>query len=219
MIDLLLRVGAMALLALVAIYLYAAAALFAHAHLARVPPPRSLAHAVLLGVLVPACGCTATPYARRASPGLRAPFLVAAYAASPLLALAAGLLAGPRALLGVLALAVLAALLSARLPPGDAPPRVRLDDLLLKRASRPLRDAVPYARTYALAGLAAGALVGAASLLPGIGAGLAVTFLALLFEPPQADLALDHGEAFARRLRWTHRAFSVLAGLLTWSLA
>ena len=199
-------------LAVAAVYAYAVAALAVHHRLARIRAPRTLAHALALGVLVPACGCTALALARRAPPRLRAPFLVAAYAASPLLVAAAWLLAGPAAALAVLGLAVAAGALAHLLPAGDAPPRARLDDLLLPRDARPLRDAAPYALTFGGPALAVGALVGGASLASPWWAGLALTLLALLVAAPARDVALDHGRGFALRLRALHVAFSLAAG-------
>ena len=204
--------------ALLAVYLYAVAALLVHARLSTFAPPRHLAHALLVGALVPACGCTALAYARRAPPRLRAPFLVAAYAASPLLLAAAWLLAGPLAALALLALALAAAALARLLPEGDRP-RARLDDLLLRRDARPLRDAAPYLMTFGAPALLVGAAVGGASLAHPALAGLAVAALAALLGAPAADLSQDHGPAFARRLRATHLAFSLVAGVLVGVLA
>lgn len=201
-----------ALLALAGVYAYAAAALFAHARLSRLPAPASLAHAVALGALMPACGCTALAYARRAPAPLRAPFLVAAYAANPLLLVAAWLVAGWVAAALVLGLA-LAAALAARLVPEGERPRARLDDLLLRRGASPLRDAAPYTLAFAAPALGIGALVGLASGMPALVAGLAVGALALLFAPPHRDVAQDHGVRFATRVRLAMVAFALAAAL------
>lgn len=207
-----------ALLALAAVYAYAAAALAFHARLARLAPPRTLAGAVAMGLATPACGCTALAYARRAPERLRAPYLLAAYAGSPLLVAAAWLLAGPVAGLAVVALAALAALAARALPPGERP-RARLDDLLLRRGASPLRDAAPYALRFGAPALLVGALVGGASLAPAWAAGLAVVALAALLGAPHADVALDHGARLAGRVRALHLAFSALAGLAVGILA
>lgn len=199
------------LLALVAVYAYAAGALFAHARLARLAPPRSLAHALAIGALMPACGCTALAYARRAPERLRAPFIVAAYAANPLLVVAAGILAGGPGALAVLALALVAAALARALPPGGRP-RARLDDLLLRRAGSPLRDAAPYAVTYAAPSLALGALVGIVTVAPAVIAGGVVAALAVVFAPPHRDVAEDHGARTARGVRIIVIAFALAAG-------
>lgn len=209
-----------ALLALAAVYAYAAAALAFHARLARLAPPRTLLGAVAMGLLTPACGCTALAYARRAPAPLRASYLAAAYAGSPLLVVAAGLLAGPLAAAGVAVLAALVALAAVAIPAGEKP-RTRLDDLLLRRDANPLRDAAPYTLRFGAPALAVGALVGGASLAPPWAAGLAAFALAALLGAPAADVALDHGAPFARRLTAHHLAFSALAGLtiglLAWS--
>lgn len=206
-------VAACALLALVAIYAYAAAALFAHAHLARLAPPRTLPGALLAGALVPACGCTAFPHARRAPPHLRAPFLIAAYAANPLLILSAALLRGWLAAAAVLVLALAFAALARLLPEGERP-RTRLDDLLLRRDSSPLRDAAPYTLAFAAPALGIGALVGlGAALAPDVLAGLAIGALALLFAPRRADVADDHGAPFARRMQVIFVAFALASAL------
>ena len=205
--------------ALLAVYLYAAFALHVHARLPALAPPRGLAHALLVGARVPACGCTALAYARRAAPPLRAPFLVAAYAASPLLLAAAWLLAGPLAALAVLGLALLVALLARVLVPGGAKPRTRLDDLLLRRDARPLRDALPYVWSFGAPAAAVGALVGGATLAHPALAGLAAGALAALLGAPHAEVAQDHGDAFAWRLRALHAAFALSAGLAVGALA
>lgn len=207
-----LEVALGAILALAGVYGYAVAALWMHARLAALAPPRHLAHALLVGALVPACGCTAMTHARRAPERLRAPFLVAAYAANPLLVLAAGLLGGWLAALAVLALALLAAAAARLLPPGERP-RTRLDDLLLRRGGSPLRDAWPYVGAFALPAVALGALVGGAASAPSAMEGIVVAGLALLFAPRHADLAQDHGARFAGLLRATFLAFAVAAGL------
>lgn len=200
-----------ALLALVGVYAYAAAALWTHARLAALAPPRRLAHALLAGALVPACGCTAMAYARRAPERLRAPFLVAAYAANPLLLAAAALLAGWVAAASVLALALLAAAAAHRLPPGERP-RARLDDLLLRRDGSPLRDAWPYVGAFALPAVAIGGLVGGIASAPGVVEGVAVAALAFLFAPARADVAQDHGARFASRLRVVFVLFAIASG-------
>lgn len=205
--------AACALLALVAIYAYAAAALFAHAQLARIAPPRSLAGALLAGALIPACGCTAFPHARRAPPRLRAPFLIAAYAANPLLILSAALLRGWLAAATVLVLALAFAATARLLPEGERP-RTRLDDLLLRRNGRPLRDAAPYTLAFAAPALGVGALVGlGAALAPDLLAGLTIGALALLFAPRRADVADDHGAPFARRVRALFVAFALASAV------
>ncbi|HET6403431.1 MAG TPA: hypothetical protein VFH78_02190 [Candidatus Thermoplasmatota archaeon] len=204
------RIAAGAALALVGVYAYAAAALWAHARLATLAPPRSLAHALLVGALMPACGCTALAYARRAPERLRAPFLVAAYAANPLLVLAAALIGGWRAAAAVLALALLAALAARALPAGERP-RTRLDDLLLRRDGSPLRDAAPYVAAYAAPALGLGALVGLAAAAPALVGALAVGALALLFAPPHADVAQDHGGRVARGVRGLVVLFALCA--------
>lgn len=202
-----------ALLALAGVYAYAAAALYAHARLAGLPPPGSLARAVALGALVPACGCTALAYARRAPARLRAPFLVAAYAINPLLVLAAGLVAGWPGALAVAALGVLASFVAAASVPEGERPRARLDDLLLRRGGSPLRDAGPYAMAFAAPALGIGALIGLVSALPALVGGLAVGGLALLFAAPHRDVAQDHGEAFARGVRFVLAGFALVAGV------
>ena len=204
--------------ALLAVYLYAVAALLVHARLSTFAPPRSLAHALLVGALVPACGCTALAYARRAPPRLRAPFLLAAYAASPLLLAAAWLLAGPLAALAVLLLALALAALARLLPEGERP-HARLDDLLLRRDARPLRDAAPYLWSFGAPALLVGAAVGGASLTHPAVAGLAFALLAALLGAPARDVAQDHGAPFARRLRALHLAFSLAAGVAVGALA
>lgn len=209
-----------AFVALVGVYLYAAAALAVHHRLARIAPPRTLAHALLLGAVVPACGCTALALARRAPERLRAPFLVAAYAASPLLVAAAWLLAGPLAALAVLALALVAGALSFLLPAGDAPPRARLADLLLPRDARPLRDAAPYLLSFGAPAMLVGALVGGASLARPAWAALAMLMLSFLVAAPVRDVAEDHGRAFAWRVRGAHATFSLAAaGAVLWGAA
>lgn len=204
--------------ALVAVYAYAVAALLVHHRLSRLAPPTTLGRALLVGALVPACGCTALPYARRAPPRLRAPFLLAAYAASPLLMAAAWLLAGAWAALTVVALALALAALARLLPEGERP-RARLDDFLLRRDARPLRDAAPYLLPFGAPALAVGALVGGASLAHPALAGLAFAALAALLAAPDADVAQDHGRGFARRLRALHLAFALLGGLAVGLLA
>lgn len=201
-----------ALLALGLVYAYAAAALWTHGRLATLPAPRTLPGALAAGALVPACGCTALPHARRAPPRLRAPFLLAAYAASPLLLAAAWLLAGAWAALAVLLLALLAAALAALLPAGGTP-RARLEDFLLKRDAAPLRDAATYLPAFGAPAMLVGALVGGARLAHPALAGLALGGLAALLGAPMRDVAQDHGAPFARRLRALHLAFSLLAGL------
>lgn len=203
---------ATAALAVVGVYAYAAAALHAHARLAGTSPPRTLPQAIATGALLPACGCTALPYARRAPHPLRAPFLIAAYAVNPLILLAALLLGGPLAALTTLGLGLAAAALAAHLPAGATPPRARLDDLLLRPRANPLRDALPYAVAYALPALGVGAIAGAATLLPTAFEGALVAPLALLLGPPHRDVAADHGPGFARRLRAVHAAFAASAG-------
>ena len=200
-------------LALVGVYAYAAAALWAHARLARLDPPRSLAHALVVGALMPACGCTALAYARRAPERLRAPFLVASYALNPLLVLAAGLVAGWRGAIIVAGLALLASLAASLLPPGERP-RTRLDDLLLRRDASALRDAAPYAAAYAAPAVGVGALVGASSAAPGLLAGAAIAALAFLLAPPHRDIAEDHGPRLARHLRALFALFALAAGAL-----
>lgn len=206
-----------ALGALIAVYAYAAAALWTHARLSTLAPPRSLAHTLAIGALMPACGCTALAYARRAPERLRAPFLVAAYGVNPLLVIAGALLRGwPGAAL-VLALALAAALAARLLPPGERP-RTRLDDLLLRRDARPLRDALPYTAAFALPALVLGALLGGLTLAPEILGALTIGALALLFAPRPRDVAEDHGSRFARGVFAIHAGFGLaLAG--AWLLA
>lgn len=199
------------LLALAGVYLYAAAALWTHARLAALAPPRHLAHALVVGALVPACGCTAMAYARRAPERLRAPFLVAAYAANPLLLLAAWLVAGGWAALAVLALALLAGV-GARLVPAGERPRTRLDDLLLRRGGNPLRDAWPYVGAFAVPAIAIGGLAGGLASAPSFVEGFAIGALAALFAPRRADVAEDHGAPFASRLRVVFLLFALAAG-------
>lgn len=202
-----------ALLALVGVYAYAAAALFAHARLARLPPPPSLAAAIAIGALMPACGCTALAYARRAPPTLRASFLVAAYAINPLLVVAAALVAGWQGALAIVALGVAAALVAAWLPTGERP-RARLDDLLLRRGGSPWRDAAPYAMAFAAPALGAGALVGIAEHLGWLFGAIAVGALALAFAAPRRDVAQDHGAPFATRLRVVFVSFAFTCALV-----
>lgn len=196
-----------ATLALLGVYAYAAAALFAHARLAALAPPRSLAHAIAIGALMPACGCTALAYARRAPAEHRAPFLVAAYAVNPLLLLAAAMLAGGWGAVAVLALGLTAALAARAIPAGERP-RARLDDLLLRRGGHPLRDAAPYTMAFAAPALGIGGLLGLATAMPSLVAGLAVGALALLFGPRHRDVAQDHGARFATSVRIVVVAFA-----------
>ncbi|HUR68458.1 MAG TPA: hypothetical protein VM370_04370 [Candidatus Thermoplasmatota archaeon] len=208
-------------------YAYAAAALFAHARLSKLAPPRSLAAAIGIGALMPACGCTALAYARRAPPKLRAPFLVAAYAVNPLLLVAAALLRGWQGALAVLALGLAAALVARLVPEGERP-RARLDDLLLRRGASPLRDAAPYTMAFAAPALGIGAAVGmggawiraadkawpaghagVAQVAPALVGALAVGALALLFAAPYRDVAQDHGGRVARGVWGLQAAFAV----------
>lgn len=199
-----------AALALVGVYAYAAAALAAHARLARLPPPSSVASALAIGALMPACGCTALAYARRAPPKLRAPFIVAAYAVNPLLVAAAALVAGWSGALAVVALGLLAALAAALFPEGERP-RARLDDFLLRRGASPLRDAAPYTLAFAAPAIGIGAAFGLASLAPSLVAGLAIGALALLFAAPHRDVAEDHGARFANGVRALAIGFAITA--------
>lgn len=202
------RIGLYAALALLAVYAYAVAALWTHARLATLAAPRSLTRALLAGALVPACGCTALPYARRAPPRLRAPFLVAAYGVNPLLVLAAALVAGWRGALVVLALGLAAAAAGRLLPAGERP-RARLDDLLLRKDAAPLRDATPYMLAFAAPAVGIGAAFALAPLAPSVLAALAVGGLAVLFRPPHADVAQDHGPRLAGGIRALHVGFAV----------
>lgn len=216
-----LRIALVAALALAAVYAYAALALVARARLATRPPPRTRLAAALVGALVPACGCTALPFARRCAPRERAAFVTAAYALNPLLVLAALVVAGIGAALAVAALALLAAGAHAALRPlaSSPAPRVRLDDLLLKHDAAPWRDALPYAREFAPPAVAAGLVVGLLTFAPPFAAGLGIAALVVALGPPRAELALDHGPAFARRALVAHVVFAVVTGATTGVLA
>lgn len=208
-----LRVLLVAALAVAGVYAYAALALVARRRLASRPPPRGVVEAALLGLVVPACGCTALPYARRCAPRERAAFVTAAYAGNPLLVLAALVLAGPLAAAAAVALALAAALAHAALRPiAPPPPRVRLDDLLLRREGVAWRDAAPYVREFGAPAMAAGLVLGLVTLAPPLAAGVALAALALVMAPPRAELGVDHGGTFARRASALHAAFAVGLG-------
>lgn len=212
-------IAALAALAVLAVAAYAWLALVAQRRLAARPPLGTLAEAIAVGAIVPACACTALAYARRSPEALRAPFLLAAYAANPLLLLAAAILAGPIAAVLVLFAAGVAAAVSTLIPPPTASRRLRLDDLLLKRAASGF-DALPYARRYAAPSVALGALVALTVMMgQSVLAGLLVAGLALLFAAPPAEVAEDHGSPFSRRLFILQAAFAVVSGLVVGGLA